>query len=363
MAEASPRPPSTFAIGFSEDHMNEAPFAAQVARHLGTDHHEWIVTGADAAGIVGDLAEMFDEPLADYSQVPTALVSAFARRHVTVALSGDGGDEIFGGYSRYRFSEGPLKHLARVPRAARTGAAGLLGLPAPAQWEKLRPLIARVRPEAAGVGHLGDRVERLRAALREDSPLGSYRGLMSYWNPSPVLGTSAPPAEGPFDRRTLLLCSPTEQMMELDVATYLPGDILCKVDRAGMATSLETRAPLLDHELYEFAWSLPLSMRVDRTAGKKPLRQVLHRHVPAHLVERRKTPFGAPLGEWLRGPLRDWAEDLLSERRLRDDGYLDAAPVRDRWSQHLAGERNWQHHLWGVLMFNAFLDRWKPPAD
>jgi asparagine synthase (glutamine-hydrolysing) len=227
----------------------------------------------------------------------------------------------------------------------------------------LRPIVERVRPNSVGVGHLADRVQRLRAALGHDAPLDIYRGLMSYWDPSPVIGAPSRATDGPFDRRTLVLCSTTEQMMELDVASYLPGDILCKVDRAGMAVSLETRAPFLDPDLYAFAWSLPLGMRVDRRAGKKVLRQVLHRHVPMGLVERRKTPFGAPLTEWLRGPLRDWAEDLLSERRLRDDGYFEPAGIRDRWRQHLAGERNWQHHLWGVLMFNAFLDRWKPPSE
>ncbi len=362
MQARADRPVSTFAIGFTEATMNEAPYAAAVARHLGTDHHEWIVSGDDAAAVVPQLPEIFDEPLADYSQIPTYLVSSFARQSVTVALSGDGGDELFGGYQRYLFSEGAGRLLHHVPASARHLAADLLQRPDPAAWERLRPTMERLRPGALGVGNLGDRIQRLASTLGGDDQLGHYRGLMSYWDEPVVLGVSDDPPPTPFERHGLVLCNATELMMELDVATYLPGDILTKVDRAAMAVSLETRAPLLDHHLHDFAWSVPLQWRVDRRAGKKILRSVLHRHVPAELVERRKTPFGAPLASWLRGPLRPWAEDLLSVDRLQRDGYLDPAPIRRRWQEHQRGDHNWHHHLWSVLMFNAWLDRWNTPV-
>jgi asparagine synthase (glutamine-hydrolysing) len=361
MQARSSRPVSTYAIGFAEEHMNEAPFAAAVARHLGTDHHEWIVTGEEALAVVPQLPAMFDEPIADYSQIPTYLVSVLARRSVTVALSGDGGDELFGGYSRYTFAEHQWPRVQRIPRRLRAVVGRAMGIPTPAHWQRLRPLVAMARRGDAGVGHLADQAQRLSSVLGQRDAVGVYRALMSYW-PAPsslVLGARPGPiaAFEPTGWRSEPL--PTELMMCLDTLSYLPGDILTKVDRASMATSLEVRAPLLDEAVFDFAWSLPLHMRVDGARGKRILREVLFRHVPAELVERRKTPFGAPLDEWLRGPLQPWAAELLSPDRLRAEGYLDAELVGRRWRQHIDGERNWQHHLWGVLMFQAWLEQWR----
>jgi len=340
-AQAS-APVRTFAIGFHEKGYNEAEFAKAVARHLGTDHTELYVTAQDALDVVPGLPDTYDEPFADASQIPTSLVMRMARRHVTVALSGDGGDELFGGYLRYLRAQRWWDQCARVPRLLRQPAGLLLSasaaLPGRGAWR-------------GKVGKLGE-------LLRAENKGAFYRHFVSYWGDpaSAVVGGSEPPT--PFGEP--MDGTPYDAMMELDAVTYLPDDILVKVDRAAMAVSLETRVPMLDHRVYEFAWSLPLRYKIRRGSGKWLLRQVLYRHVPRELVDRPKKGFGVPLAAWLRGPLRDWSEALLDESRLRGQGLFHPEPIRRKWREHASGHRDWSTHLWGVLMVQAWLDRHRP---
>jgi asparagine synthase (glutamine-hydrolysing) len=286
---------------------------------------------------------MFDEPFADASQIPTYLVSEMTRRHVTVALSGDGGDELFAGYVRYFQAMTLFPVLERVPAAVRAAMAGMI-----------RMLPARCRPPQSG-----DRMHKLAGLLNES--LGSYyRYLVSHWPEPDAL------VRGGREHRGLLwdgavearVPDPIERMQYLDTATYLPDDILTKVDRASMAVSLEARVPLIDHRVVEFAWTLPPALKVRDGSGKWLLRRVLARHVPDHLIDRPKMGFGVPIDAWLRGPLRDWAESLLSERRLAAEGFLDSAMVCEKWTQHLGGRVNHQYLLWDALMFQAWKERW-----
>jgi asparagine synthase (glutamine-hydrolysing) len=344
MQKQSARPVRTFAIGFHEKRYNEAPHAKAVARHLGTDHTELYVGAADALDVVPQLAGIYDEPFADSSQIPTALVMRMARQHVTVALSGDGGDELFGGYSRYLRIERGWRQCQRVPAVLRGPLGAMLtasaNLPGRGAWR-------------GKVGKMGGML-----AARD---LGEfYRYFVSYWQDpaSVVIGAGEPPTafSAPIGGGVL------EAMMKLDAVTYLPDDILVKVDRAAMAASLETRVPLIDHRVYEFAWSLPLHYKVRGDTGKWLLRHLLHRYVPPALVDRPKRGFAVPLAAWLRGPLRDWAEALLEESRLKNEGWFEPAPILRKWREHRSGHRNWDGHLWGVLMMQSWLDRQRADA-
>jgi asparagine synthase (glutamine-hydrolysing) len=343
----------TFSIGFDDAGYDESAHARAVAGHLQTEHTELKLLGADALALVPDLPTVYDEPFADPSQLPTMLVARLARRHVTVALSGDAGDELFGGYNRYLLGARAWTHIARVPLTLRrTLARGLRAVP-PASWDRCA---AVARPLMRG-GHVvrsaGDKVHKAASALEASDGDELYARLVSQWWDEPlVLGTQLPQVPAARSGLTDL----TERMMLLDTVTYLPDDILVKVDRAAMAVSLETRVPLLDHRVFEFAWRLPLQMKVRDRQGKWLLRHLLYRYVPARLVERPKMGFGVPLDAWLRGPLRAWAENLLGEARLRREGFLDAAVVQRRWREHLSGQRNWQYQLWNVLMFEAWLE-------
>jgi asparagine synthase (glutamine-hydrolysing) len=345
----------TFSIGFEIPGYNEAPHAAAVARHLGTEHTELTVTSRQALDVIPRLPEWYDEPFADSSQIPTYLVSAMTRRHVTVALSGDGGDELFAGYNRYQLTQRFWRALSLLPQPLRKSAAAALTALSPDRWTSLlSALPSRLRPP-----QIGDKVHKVAAVLKLDSADAIYRRLVSHWEPFEIM----PQAREP---RTILDDDklPTEfpellaRMQFLDLVTYLPDDILTKLDRASMAVALEARVPLLDHRVVEFSWRLPRAAKVRRGTSKWLLRQVLYRHVPPALVERPKMGFGIPLGEWLRGPLRDWAEALLNERRLREAGLLDHAMVRRFWQEHVDGRRNWQYLLWDVLMLEAWRERW-----
>lgn len=340
MQSQSNVPVRTFAIGFHEKEYDEAPHAKAVATHLGTDHAELYVTAQDALDVVPGLADIYDEPFADSSQIPTALVTRMARQHVTVALSGDGGDELFGGYSRYLRVANWWEKCARLPAPLRHLAGGVL----------------RGSATLPGAGAWRGKVGKMGELLRADSEGEFYRLFVSYWSDpgSVVKGATEPPS--PFEAP--LAGPPYEAMMKLDTITYLPDDILVKVDRAAMAVSLETRVPLIDHRVYEFAWSLPFKYKVRGGTGKWLLRQVLHRHVPQSLVERPKRGFAVPLAAWLRGPLRDWAEALLDPARLRQQGWFEPEPILRKWREHLSGHRKWDSHLWGVLMMQAWLDRY-----
>ena len=345
----------TYSIGFDIDGYNEAPHAAAVAQHLGTEHTELRVTSKEALDVIPRLPDFYDEPFADSSQIPTYLVSAMTRRHVTVALSGDGGDELFGGYNRYQLAQKFWRSLSLTPRPLRHGMAqALRALPADL-WSSLFKLL----PPGLRPAQAGDKLHKLASVLALDDMNAVYKRLVTHWEPSAVMPDVLEPA-GPVSDETLQGDFPglLERMQYLDLVTYLPDDILTKVDRASMAVALEARVPLLDHRVVEFSWRIPRRHLIRDGLSKWPLRQVLYRHVPKTLIDRPKMGFGIPLAEWLRGPLRDWGESLLSEQRLREGGFFDANLVRRTWAEHLSGAHNHQYLLWNVLMFEAWRVRW-----
>lgn len=346
----------TFSIGFNSPGYNEAEHAKAVAQHLGCEHTELYVGDNEALDVVPRLANMFSEPFGDSSQIPTYLVSQMTRRHVTVALSGDGGDEVFAGYNRYQ----QAKRIGRVFQILPHLIRRLVGLGiiklSPAFWDRLFEWL----PASIRLRMAGDKMHKLAALIGEADADDIYKHLISFWpyEPGIVIGEPAFPGilagltPHPYPQEVV------EQMQLLDQLTYLPDDILTKVDRASMAVSLEARAPLLDHRVVEYGWQLPMSLKIHNGQSKYLLRQVLYRHVPQTLIDRPKMGFAVPLDSWLRGPLRDWAEDLLNPNRLEDDGYLNSQMVRTRWREHLSGRRNWQYSLWNILMFQAWKRHW-----
>lgn len=356
MQERASRPVRTFTIGFTDPAFDESPSARAVAAHLGTDHTELKVTPEDAMGVIPRLPEIYDEPFSDSSQIPTFLVSQLARRHVTVSLSGDAGDELFGGYNRYFWAQRVWNNLQRVPQPLRRLGSRLITARSAEAWDGSFGLLNRVLPARLRTTRSGHKLHRLAGLLGSESPAAIYRSLVSHWeNPGELLQSGSEPRS----RLEALMAANDpgtfpERMMLWDLLTYLPGDILAKVDRAAMAVSLETRVPMLDHRVIEFAWTLPQHLRIRDGQGKWLLRQVLYRHVPREIMDRPKMGFGVPINAWLRGPLRDWAADLLDERRMREDGFLDPAPVHTKWREHLSGERDWAYWLWDVLMFQAW---------
>jgi len=355
MQAQSTRPVRTFTIGFHEDEYNEARHAKEVARHLGTDHTELYVTPAETLAVVPKLPTLYDEPFADSSQVPTFLVAELARRHVTVSLSGDGGDELFGGYYRYLLAERWWRRLRPVPRMLRQVAARSVLAVSPARWDRVL--------QAAGAGEMqvrpsGDRLHKFADVLTVNALEDMYLRLVSHWQAPDevVLGAREPPTLLTGNRHDLETADAVPRLMYLDLVTYLPDDIMVKVDRATMGVSLESRAPYLDHTVMEFAWRIPLRRKVSDGRGKRVLRDLLYRYVPAGLVDRPKMGFGVPIDRWLRGPLKEWAADLLAEERLSRQGYFAPAAIARRWQEHQSGSRNWQYHIWDVLMFQAWLD-------
>jgi asparagine synthase (glutamine-hydrolysing) len=362
MQSQSRRPVKTFTIGFHEDVYNEATRAGKIAKHLGTDHTELYVTPQDALDIVPLLPSMYDEPFADSSQIPTHLVSKLARRHVTVALSGDGGDELFCGYSRYTFVNSLWNKLQRIPRPVAKAAARLMrAVPATIIDRSLGWLpVPRILQNSPG-----KKLHRLADHLTAYDPAEIYLRAMSMWPDPAVVVLRA--HEHQVVQQAILKFADMPDVQELamltDLTTYLPGDILTKVDRASMAVGLEARVPLLDHRIIEFAWRLPLHFKVRNGMTKWALRQVLHRYVPQELLESPKMGFGVPIDLWLRGPLREWAEDLLSPENLRGHGYFSIEPIRKKWEEHVSGACNWQYLLWPVLMFQAWIAQNASVAD
>jgi len=343
----------TFTIGFAETGFDEAPHARAVAAHLGTDHHEMYVGAEDVRAVIPDLARIYDEPFADSSQIPTVLLSRLTRKSVTVALSGDGGDELFCGYNRYLVSRRYWDMAARVPAPLRAGIGKALTRLSPGTWDSLTRL-----PGVPRIGMLGDKVHKVGRMLQ--TPVGVadiYRASSEEWSGALPL-TSDVCLAASIDTPPALRDTATEQMMHWDMRSYLPDDILTKVDRAAMAASLETRVPLLDHRVVEQAWRTPLAFKVRDSQGKWALRQILYRYVPKALIERPKAGFAIPIGGWLRGPLRDWADSLLSVQALAEQPTLDVAAIRTRWAEHLAGTHDRTASLWGVLMFQAWAREW-----
>ena len=357
MQAQSSRPVKTFTIGFNEEGYNEAVHAKAVAKHLGTDHTELYVSPQQALDVIPRLPALYCEPFSDSSQIPTFLVSQLARQQVTVSLSGDAGDELFCGYNRYVLANKLWQKLSVLPAGSRRLAARGLTALSPSRWNTLLGPVQGLMPGTLRQANLGDKLHKAAGVLASGDLDALYLGLVSHWDEpaSVVIGGTEPPTLLTGNAPKLDGLDDIQRMMALDMLTYLPDDILAKVDRAGMGVSLEGRVPFLDHRVVEFAWTLPQSMKLRDGVGKWVLRQVLYRHVPKELIERPKMGFGVPIGDWLRGPLRDWAEDLLDEARLRSEGYFHHAPIRQKWAEHLSGARNWQYHLWDVLMFQAWL--------
>lgn len=358
MQAQSPRPVRSFTIGFHEAGFNEAEDARRIAAHLGTEHTELYVTGQDGLDTIARLPTHWDEPFADSSQIPTLLVSRMARTQVTVCLSGDGGDELFGGYSRYLWTRDTWRRIGWVPLSARRALARAVRGVSTSAWDLVLTPFGTLLPGPLRIANPGDRLHKAVDILSGESPEALYLRMVSHWKSPAALvhGASEPSTVLTDPTGRAATATITESMMFMDSVLYLPDDILVKLDRASMAVSLESRVPLLDHRVYEFAWSLPLHWKVRGRQGKHPLREILARHVPRAMMDRPKMGFGVPLAQWLRGPLRDWAEALLAVDRLEQDGILDAGPIQALWAEHLKGGRNWAYYLWDVLMFQAWLD-------
>lgn len=361
MQENSNRKVKTFSLGSSESAYDESKFAAAIAQRLGTDHTELRVSPSEALQVVPELGGLYDEPFADSSQIPTVLVARLARRDVTVALSGDAGDEVFGGYNRYLFAPRVWSATGRWPASLRRGVGAALSQPSPASWDRAAALLSRVagRPP---VRLFGEKMAKIARAIPAATPRELYERLASCWVDPPVVSDS--PAEGAswFEVPPALTAGDgrfVDLMMYLDFVTYLPDDILVKVDRACMSASLEGRVPILDHRLVDFMSGLPTSYKLGPSGSKSILRDIVYSRVPREMLDRPKTGFGVPIDTWMRGPLRDWAESLLDEPTLSAEGFFDSVKVRAAWQQHLSGERLRHHEIWAVLMFQA----WRRAAE
>jgi len=361
MQRSSDRPVRTFTIGFADAAFDESLDAKAVARHLGTDHTTLHVGDAEARAVIPSLAEIWDEPFGDCSQIPTLLVSRLARSDVTVSLSGDGGDELFAGYNRHAWLERLQRHARVVPWGVRQRVGTAMTKVSPAAVDRVARL-SGLLPARFQVRNPSTKFAKVGQVLAADGAEAAYLALVSHWDDPGSVVRGAGVADSLASRPDTWpdLGGVTEQVLWLDLVGYLPDDILTKLDRAAMSCSLETRVPFLDRQVLDLAWRLPLSSKLHDGVTKQVLRTVLHRHVPAALVDRPKMGFGVPIGSWLRGPLRPWAEDLLARHRLERQGVLDPDPVRRAWDAHLGGRRDLGYALWDVLMLESWLDRWSP---
>ena len=345
----------TFSIGFNEKEYNEAHHAKLIAEHLGTDHTEFYVSDQDAMDVIPKLPDMYDEPFSDSSQIPTYLVSKLTRQHVTVVLSGDGGDEVFAGYNRYYFANSLSNKFKLLTGPGRYLLKKVIKQGSPSSWDKIFDLL----PSKYAVPQAGDKLHKL-ASVISGNQQDIYKKLVSHWDNTTDLVSGTSHHSGIFSKDYFneVNTNFVETMQYTDTKTYLPDDILTKVDRASMAVSLEVRVPLLDHRLVEYVWKLPLSMKMRNGRSKWLLREILYKYVPQELIDRPKMGFGVPIGHWLRGPLRDWAECLLDEKKIKEAGILNYAPIKIKWAEHLSGERNWQYHIWDILIFQAWSEKW-----
>jgi asparagine synthase (glutamine-hydrolysing) len=351
----SSKPVNTFTIGYDESNFNEAKYAKNIATYLGTKHTEKIVSPTEAIKVVDHLSFIYDEPFADSSQIPTYLVSKLAREHVSVSLSGDGADEIFGGYNRYMWTD----NISSIPRFIRKPLSNCLTFLTPHQWDLLFKYLWRFLPQKLQLKMPGDRAHKLALIIKYSDPKDIYLSLTSIWRKEDdlLINNEEQLQYGPIWDGVNNIGSNRLKMMMIDALTYLSDDILCKVDRASMSVSLETRAPFLDKDLIDFASTLPMKFKIRGGESKWILRQLLYNFVPRELVDRPKMGFGVPIDSWLRGPLKPWAESLLSESKIRSGGYINYNVVKQKFDEHLSGKRNWQYMLWNVLMFQSWLER------
>ena len=359
MQSCSNRPIKTFSIGFKDQAYNEATDAARIAKYLGTDHHEEYFDEKDLLEYIPCLPDVFDEPFADPSQLPTMLLARMTRQHVTVALSGDGGDELFGGYTRHHAAARLHRIQTFLPQWCRSVIGGMITTLPQATWDRLSDRLARICGKRPQVRLAGDKMHKFGRIIASDHNKNLYDAVVDHWGGnSPISRNLAIDAINTWWGKPDIMLQPPEEFMYVDAVSYLPDDILVKVDRATMAVSLEGRVPLLDHRAVEYAWSLPLSMKLRGTDGKWILKKILERMVPRKLWDRPKMGFSVPIGQWLRGPLREWTDDLLHPARLKREGYLDAGLVTKLWNRHKQGQIEAGYRLWHILMFQAWLDKW-----
>jgi len=353
-------PIKTFSIGLNDKEYNEAIHAKRIAHHLGTEHTELYITSDDALQVIPKLPDIYDEPFADSSQIPTLLVSQLARKYVTAILSGDGGDELFAGYNRYYWANSIWNTTKILPSFVKSSVTGLLKGISPQRWDKLFNRFGFLFPDAFKQRFPGDRLHKLVDLLESSYLEDIYLMLISHWKkPTDIVLSSREPktvlhGDGIKDNIPNFI----DRMMFFDLMTYLPDDGLVKVNKASTAARLKARTPMLDYRVVEFSKRLPLSFKIKNKKSKWILRKILYKYVPQKFIERPKMGFGVPMGDWLRGPLRDWAEELLNKQNLENDGFLNPEPIHRLWREHLSGSRNWQYHLWDVLMFQAWKARW-----